>query len=77
MDGRQQLADLIVGNGRQAQLAREVGCSESHLSLLLQGKRWASPALAKKLSQAIDGKIPARALVSEKATEAADLLEAG
>jgi transcriptional regulator with XRE-family HTH domain len=64
MDGRELLADYIRTNpASQAKLARDVGCSEGHLSLILAKKRWASPDLAQKLSQAT-GAVPADELVS-------------
>ena len=50
MDGRQLLAQHLSPKGAQAQLAREVECSESHLSLFLKGERELSPTLAKKIS---------------------------
>lgn len=77
MDGRQLLADYIRANpASQAKLARDAGCSEGHLSLILSCKRWASPKLAHKISSAIDGAIAAKDLVSPKAHEAADYLRA-
>ena len=51
MDGIELLADYIRrGAASQAQLARDVECSESHLSLVLARKRGLSAALAKRLS---------------------------
>jgi transcriptional regulator with XRE-family HTH domain len=51
MDGRQHLRRFLEKNS-QARLAREVGCSEAHLSLVLSGQRGASLRLALKLSDA-------------------------
>jgi transcriptional regulator with XRE-family HTH domain len=78
MDGRKQLAETFQRDGlSQAQVAREVGCSPGYLSLLLDGKRWASPRLATKLSRLTAGTVPAKALVSPKMYEAAECLGAG
>jgi transcriptional regulator with XRE-family HTH domain len=78
MDGRKALADIIRRDSRsQAQVASEVGCSPGYLSLLLDGKRWASPKLAQRLSQKFDGLVSANDLVSPKTREVADLLRAG
>ena len=77
MDGRKQLAEFIRRDGSQAKIAAEVGCSQGHLSLVLDGKRWASPQLALKLSRAVKDAVPADELVSPKTREVADLLRAG
>jgi DNA-binding transcriptional regulator YdaS (Cro superfamily) len=78
MDGRKLLAAFIRANpASQAKLARDAGCSEGHLSLILSGKRWASPKLAHKISRAIDGAVPAKELVSPRQHEAAYYLRAG
>jgi transcriptional regulator with XRE-family HTH domain len=78
MDGRELLANYIrTGPASQAKLARDVGCSEGHLSLILKKKRWASPQLARKISRATEDRIPVDALVSPKAHEAAAYLRAG
>lgn len=77
MDGRKQLAEQIRREGSQAKVAKEVGCSESHLSLVLDGKRWASPRLASRLSGVTGGAVPAKSLVSPKTYEAAEYLGAG
>jgi DNA-binding transcriptional regulator YdaS (Cro superfamily) len=67
MDGKQLLADYIKRNkASQAKFARDVGCSDSHLCLVLKGKRGVSADLAKRISAATDGTVPARALVSDK-----------
>lgn len=72
MDGRQLLADHIARQTSQAKIAREAKCSEGHLSLFLQGKRRMSVSLAKRVSAATGGVVPARALVPE----VAEMLEA-
>lgn len=48
-DGRAQLAEYLAGT-TQADFARKVECSESHLSLILKGERGMSFALAKRIS---------------------------
>lgn len=65
MDGRQAIAAYIKAGTTQAKLAREVGCSEPHLSLILKGKRGLSLTLAKRLSQ-VTG-VPIESLVLEAA----------
>jgi DNA-binding transcriptional regulator YdaS (Cro superfamily) len=53
MDGIDLVADYIKrGTASQAQLARDVECSESHLSLVLARKRGLSAQLAKRISTA-------------------------
>jgi transcriptional regulator with XRE-family HTH domain len=69
MDGRHQLSSYIAGNTSQAQFAREVACSQSHLSLFLKGKRGVSVPLAKRISE--KSGVDLRALVSP---EVADLI---
>lgn len=61
-DGRALLAEFIRSNTTQAKFAREVGCSESHLSLVLKGLRGVSFGLAKKMSEASGGKVPVEAI---------------
>lgn len=77
MDGKALLADYF-GRGvrRQAEIAREAGCSQSHLSLFLQGKRGLSVPLAKRISAATGGEVPVRVLVADKLERAAEALEA-
>jgi hypothetical protein len=82
MDGRELLAEHIRTNpASQAKLARDAGCSEGHLSLILAKKRWASPTLAQSLSAAVNGAVPADTLVSpysrKLAGDLANLLSAG
>jgi DNA-binding transcriptional regulator YdaS (Cro superfamily) len=65
MDGRQILAEFIAANGTQSQFARDVDCSESHLSLVLKGDRGVSLKLARRISRATGGAVPAETLVLE------------
>lgn len=75
MDGIEQLADYISrGEASQAQVARNVGCSESHLSLVLSRKRGLSVPLAKRISVATG--VPVRALVADKLDQAVETLQA-
>lgn len=63
MDGRKLLRKFIERNS-QAYLAREAGCSESHLSLILSGQRGASLRLTRKFSEITS--IPVEKLDLEK-----------
>lgn len=75
MDGTAALKAFIAsGQSSQAQIAREVGCSQSHLSLVLKGKRGLSVPLAKRISDATG--VPVRSLVADKLEKAAEALEA-
>lgn len=76
MDGIDQLAAYLRDYGSQARFAREINCSESHLSLVLARKRGLSVPLAKRVSTATGGTVPVRALVAEKLERAAELLGA-
>lgn len=67
MDGQQSLSQWIDANTTQANFARSVECSQSHLSLVLKGKRGVSLNLAKRISQATGGAVPIDALVKEDA----------
>jgi transcriptional regulator with XRE-family HTH domain len=67
MDGRRKLAEFIAANSTQAQFAREVACSQPHLTLFLQGKRGLSIGLAGRISRAT--RIPIRMLVSADVAE--------
>lgn len=49
MDGHKEIS--------QAQFADDCDCSESHLSLIMSGKRGVSLNLAKKLSDATNGDV--------------------
>lgn len=68
--GRSSLGDFIRQHTTQAKFAREVRCSESHLSLVLKGKRVMSFRLAKRISEATNGEIPVEALPHEKSEAA-------
>ena len=61
-DGRAMLAAFIRKRTTQAKFAREVACSESHLSLILKGVRGVSFGLAKRISEATGGEIPVETL---------------
>ena len=77
MDVFQELAAFIARNAAsQAQFARDVGCSEPHLSLILAGKRGLSVPLAKRISIRTQGEIPVQALVPGKIAEATETLQA-
>jgi transcriptional regulator with XRE-family HTH domain len=69
MTEKHPLTDWIEANTTQAQFARDAKCSESHLSLILKGKRGVSLPLAQRLSDATGGNIPPRAFIRQ--TEAA------
>lgn len=68
------VAKFLAGEGiTNAQFARDVVCSEPHLTLFLQGKRQLSVALAKRFNARTG--IPVKALVSQKLlAEAADVM---
>jgi len=52
MDGLSRLVAHINGlDGTQAAFARVVGCSESHLSLILKGERGLSLGLAVRIER--------------------------
>lgn len=72
MDARQLLAKWIAENTTQAQFARDVGCSESHLSLVLSKDRGWSLPMARKMSKATGGAVPFEAFVAEPVEEAAE-----
>ena len=63
MDGRQALSKFIAERTTQAKFARKIGCSESHLALVLQGNRGVSLKLAKRISDETGGAVPMHALV--------------
>jgi len=67
MDGIARLAGYIAREkASQAEFAREVGCSEPHLSLVLKGERGVSLKLAKRISQATGGEVPVEDLEFER-----------
>ena len=73
MDGRQLLAEYIGHEkGRQARLARDSDCSEGHLSLFLKGRRQLSAKMAKKISDATGGVVPAGVLALSEKLQAAE-----
>ena len=65
------LAEFIRERTTQAKFAREVRCSESHLSLILKGERGISLGLAKRISEATGGAIAVENLPHEAAQESA------
>lgn len=66
MDGLTRLVKHVEGlEGTQASFAAAVGCSEPHLSLILQGKRGLSLQLAARIERATG--IPASSLLREPA----------
>lgn len=69
MTGRHLILDFIRETTTQAQFARDVECSESHLALFLQGKRGLSVTLARRMSEVTQGKVPLQALVSPEIAE--------
>lgn len=64
-DGRALLAEFIRKRTTQAAFAREVHCSQSHLSLILAGKKGCSFGLAKRISEATVGEVPIACLPHE------------
>jgi transcriptional regulator with XRE-family HTH domain len=63
MDGRRLLQKFIREHTTQVDFARAVKCSQTHLTLVLQGKRGVSVPLAKRMSAATGGTVPLKALV--------------
>lgn len=59
------LADFIKGRTTQAEFARQVRCSQAHLSLILKGDRGPSINLAKRIREATGGAVPAEAFADE------------
>lgn len=62
-DDAHPLLKHIVANTQQRQFAREVGCSEPHLSIILSGKKRPSLQLAARMSRATGGAVPIEAFV--------------
>ncbi len=62
-DGLKRLAEFIAAASSQAEFAKQVGCSEPHLSLVLSGARGLSLKLAKRISEATGGAVSMEALV--------------
>jgi plasmid maintenance system antidote protein VapI len=72
MEGKDLLAAFIERTKeRQATFAQRIGCSPSHLNLILAGKRGCSPKLAKRISEESNGEVPFEALLLRHQTEAA------
>lgn len=63
------LAAWIEKNTSQAKFAADAGCSESHLSLILQRKRGISLPLAQKFSNATNGDVSVQDFVSTEAAQ--------
>jgi transcriptional regulator with XRE-family HTH domain len=61
MDSLRPLTEWITANTSRREFARQVGCSESHLADVLNGKKSASLALAVKMSRACCGAVPVEA----------------
>ena len=61
--GLQRLAEFIAAHSSQVEFAKQVGCSESHLSLVLNGARGLSLKLAKRIADATHGAVSMDALV--------------
>ena len=68
IDGRALLAEYIQQRTTQREFACAVGCSESHISLILAGRRGISFSLAKRISAATGGYVPVGLLPHEAAT---------
>lgn len=65
MNGRQLLSEYVEASGKpQAEIAREIGCSEGHLSAILSGTRGTSSKMAKQISS-VTG-LPVEALLLER-----------
>ena len=68
MSEKHPLESWLEGRMSQAKFAEGVGCSEPHLSLVLQRKRGVSLKMALRLSAATNGEIPVdRFLIGEAA----------
>lgn len=63
------MAWLAANNLRQIDAAKAVGCSKSHLSLVLDGKRGASLRLAKELSDYTGGAVEMEDFIPRGATQ--------
>lgn len=56
----------IDANSSQAKLARELGCSESHLSDVINGKKEPSLKFAARLSAITGGVVPIEAFLKDR-----------
>jgi plasmid maintenance system antidote protein VapI len=69
--GRDLLAEFLKSYpGPQRRFAEAIGCSESHLSLIIAGKRMPSMRLSKRIAVETGGLVPMDSLVED--TEAAE-----
>lgn len=68
MDARRKpLADYIQKRTSQARFARdEIGCSESHLCLILKGQKNASLRLARRIVRAAHNVVPIDVLMEKE-----------
>ena len=69
MNDQHPLSAWIARNTSQAKFAADAGCSESHLSLILQGKRGVSLKLAKKFSKTTGGAVRVEDFVSDEVAQ--------
>lgn len=65
--GRNLLALFLKENPTQKRFAQAIGCSESHLSLIIAGKRTPSLRLSKRIFDETGGLVPMASLVAEAA----------
>lgn len=65
--GRDLLVRYLHENPTQKRFAQAIGCSESHLSLILAGKRTPSLRLSKRILDETGGLVPMDSLVVEAA----------
>ena len=71
MEALRPLAEWISANGGRAKFARDVGCSEPHLSEILSGKKTVSLKLAIRMSRATGGAVPVEAFEPTEQSELA------
>ena len=64
--GLQLLAEYIRQRTNQREFAKLIGHGESHLSLVLAGKRGLSFGMAKRISEATGGYVPLALLPHER-----------
>lgn len=69
MESVHPLKKWISEHTTQAQFARDLAISESHLSEILSGGKTASLNLAIRLSRATKGAVPVEAFASQEAAE--------
>lgn len=63
--------DFLAFAGSQAEAARLLGISESHMSLLANGKRGITPAVALRIEQVSEGRFAKEAFIWPESSEAA------